>query len=214
MPELPHLPPRTVPYTDTILPGTTHYYKVQCTPANAGLREADLVLNTNVVSQPTLTYHLTCEGVMAGYSSTPAPPVAPAKLDLGSADVGTFATDQVINITETSNIAALEISATTSGSHKDDFFISNPVTFPYIINAGGTDSVTVRCKPSAKGTRKATLTLTTNDPANNPASYPLTCNGLAPTYDSVPVPSSTMDFGASQSGISVTKTLKITVIKS
>jgi len=71
---------------------------------------------------------------------------------------------------------------------------------------------TLQCQPTAAGTRTAQLEITTNDPAQPSVSYDLECTGtvpLIPGYGSIPVPSSTINFGSTVVNTAVTQTLEI-----
>jgi hypothetical protein len=68
----------------------------------------------------------------------------------------------------------------------------------------------VRCSPSAVGLRTATMTLTTNDPANPAVAYPLECTGMGPIFVSTPIPANTtVNFGGVLVGASVAIDLNI-----
>jgi len=193
-----------LPYETSIEPGKTHYYKVECQPLDAGLRQATLVLETNVQApRNILAYDLTCIGVRAGYASSPAPGL----LDFGQTGVKSFAPDQILTITESSKEANLVIQGSIVGNHTDDFSVSS--TFPYNIGAGKNGQIEVKCKPLIQGVHTATLMLTTNDPSNAYIEYELKCEGMAAAYQSNPVSLTLIDLGTTQPGAPVFETIQV-----
>jgi len=117
------------------------------------------------------------------YSSNPGPGTT---LDFGAVAVGTTL-NFILTISETGT-APLTINAPSSGAlsgeHALDFTLFGP-TFPATIADGGAPiTLTIQCKPTAEGTRNATLSLTSNDPARLTMTYTLRCTGVQGT----PVP--------------------------
>ncbi len=155
---------------------------------NAAGGTASYTVNCTVNVPPT----------QAGYASSPAPG---ATIDFGSTQVGTPVSNSSLTISETGN-AALVVSNPTiiSGTDAGDFSIIAPA-FPLTINDGAaSQAITLQCNPGAAGIRTASLTFTTNDPANPNPSYSLQCVGIAAGYQSVPAPGATIDLGSSVVG--------------
>ena len=201
--------PSVFPFTIQL--GTTQTFKLACEPSAGGEHTAILTLKTNVTAFPTITYPLSCTGLAASYYSST---MTGSTLNLGEAEVNT-AVSQTVDIQETSGLRDLILkSATITGnsSHKDDFEIVNPTTFPHTIAKGNTTpfQFEVKCTPSVGGKRKADLTLTTNDPVHQTINYKLECTGLAPVYKSRTVtPNQTFRLGSSEPGNSTTRSLDI-----
>lgn len=71
-------------------------------------------------------------------------------------------------------------SAALSGAHPGDFaLVTTGITFPATVLPGTSVSFTVDFKPTAEGARRATLTIRTNDPNENPTLLALSGTGLA-----------------------------------
>jgi methionine-rich copper-binding protein CopC len=110
-----------------------------------------------------------------GYGSSPAPG---STWLLGKSKVG-----QPVNanlaISETGGATLTVSNPVLGGTNAAEFNITNAASFPLSIPDGGpAQNLVVQCKPSALGTRTATLTLTTNDPTQPTVSYNLQCNGV------------------------------------
>lgn len=107
--------------------------------------------------------------------------IAFGDVTLGQTDTATLTLSEIGD-------AALVISdPVIGGLHRDDFEVVSP-TFPITIADGGAAvDVTLRVAPYVAGARSASLTLTTNDPAQPTVSYPLTATGVA--VSSYPAPS-------------------------
>lgn len=99
-------------------------------------------------------------------------------LDFGKVKIGETV-KQTIACANIGN-AKLKVDAFhIKGTHSNDFSILPPSSLSIPHGETSKQEMTVQCKPSAKGTRTATLTLQTNDPNNQFPSYPLSCVGNA-----------------------------------
>jgi hypothetical protein len=174
--------------------GEAHTLIVQCHPQIVGIRHTSLFLKTNDPSQLSVRYPFTCEGVDIAYDSKPSPG---GTLNLSSV-VGEPST-VVLTILERGNDTLVVSEATLTGEHVSDFSIKAgkpPLTIP---DGGSPQTLQVQCVPSMVGERKATLTLTTNDPKQASVTYPLICTGikpLIPAYASEPVPGTTLQWSS------------------
>ncbi|RKZ74549.1 MAG: hypothetical protein DRR19_30015, partial [Candidatus Parabeggiatoa sp. nov. 1] len=199
--------PESTAFPITVAVGEIATFEVACTPSASGTRIATLTLNTNVTSQPTVEFPLSCTGWGASYSSSLA---TDSTLDFGESELGTVVTKS-FRIEETGGQADLILkSATLTGSHRSDFNIKSPSAFPNTIGKGKKRTLKLECNPTKGGQRRAQLRLTTNDPSNPQITYPLQCAGLAPLFKSRPIsPNKTLDFGTSQPAEFIEKTLTI-----
>ncbi len=147
--------------------------------------------------------------LIPGYGSTP---VQPGPLDFGSAVVGGNAGASLV-IMETGNSTLQVSNPQFSGANAADFSLAPGGQFPLNIADGGADkTVTLNCSPGAAGTRSATLTLSTNDPARPQVSYTLTCQGTVqprPAFAALPIDPGPIDFGSATVGASVNASLII-----
>ena len=197
--------------------GAAQNVTVQCTPAATGARTATLTFTTNDPSQSTVSYTLTCTGQAAatpGYGSTPAPG---GTIAVGSSNIGTPVSTN-LNVFETGNATLTvglqggTVATAITGANAADFTITSPAFPINIADGGAAQNVAVQCTPSAAGARTATLTLTTNDPAQATVTYPLTCTGQAaatPGYGSTPAPSGTIAVGSGTVGAPISTNLNV-----
>lgn len=185
--------PVTFPFTVSN-GGQPRTVTVQCTPTGLGGRTATLTLTTNDPAKPTVAYNLSCTGQASpapGYGSTPPP----GPISLGSSPVGTPITT-ALRIQEQGTATLMvdldggSLATALTGAHAAEFTLSG-AAFPLTFADGAPgQSVTLQCIPGGLGTRGATLTLATNDPARATVAYALTCIGLQAGYDSTPAPGS------------------------
>src|SRR5258708_6659128 len=108
----------------------------------------------------TLTYNpTTVVATFEGGGGHPSVKLTPANLKFATQVVGTTAKAKKITVSNTGT-APLTISGISiTGTDPGDFSQTNNCT---VVNAGGSCTVTVKFKPSDKGNRSATLTLTDN----------------------------------------------------
>jgi CSLREA domain-containing protein len=187
---------------------------VQFTPSASGIRTASLTLETTASSSPignnrkVYDLQVTVPIANPGFGSAPAPG---GTLNFGSVNLGSSAT-QNITVSETGS-AALNVSlASLSGANAGDFSVTG---LPFkIIDGGAVRNIAVSCTPTAAGTRTATLSLTTDDPANLSVSYPLSCTGTTapsnPVFNSSPLPSVGLSFGNVSTTTGASQTISIT----
>lgn len=158
---------------------------IQCTPIQAGLRKARLVLASNDPLTPSSSYALNCMGTASGtiYDSMPKPQKAVLEIapdELGHPTTLTHLT--VLNAgTETLNVSA----STITGKNAQDFTITSGQS-PFAIEAGApSHQITIGCTPRVSIQYDATLTLTTNDPLQPTVHYTLICKGVDEWYNAV-----------------------------
>ncbi len=102
-----------------------------------------------------------------------------------------------INIPETSNLDDLWVySYAITGTNASEFKLILPSTFPFKVAMGTLYQFKVECKPTAPGTRTATITLNTNIATMQTISYSMECKGIAASYSDGGA-SATMNFGSS-----------------
>ncbi|NJL04222.1 MAG: choice-of-anchor D domain-containing protein, partial [Chloroflexaceae bacterium] len=139
------------------------------------------------------------------YASTPAPNTT---INFGSINVGSTSPATVLTISNPGQDTLEVTSANITGPHASDFTLTRAQGFPFSIELGGpAQTAQLRCIPSARGTRTATLTVNTN---LGPQTYILTCVGTGAEMDSAPPPDSTILVGTVGVGGSVQFTLPIT----
>lgn len=125
-----------------------------------------------------------------------ADPAEPGPIDFGTTMINTTL-DAFITIKETGKLPLVVASATLGGDHPGDFQVLT--TMPMAIaNNAPAQKLELRCKPTAAGERKATLTLVTDDPFNLKVDYDLICRGTAVPaagFTSAPLKPGPVDFG-------------------
>ncbi|MDX1993973.1 MAG: choice-of-anchor D domain-containing protein, partial [bacterium] len=155
-----------------------------CTPTALGPITGTLQALTNDTNQPVggFTYPLTCEGLVPGYASTPAPG---ATINL-TTTVGTPVTTTV-TVSETGN-APLDVSD-VSLSNTTGFTRTTPASFT-INNGGAAQDIIVQCDATSPGNFTTDLNVETNDPAQPGGGFSYTINCLvnAAGYNSTPLP--------------------------
>lgn len=99
--------------------------------------------------------------------------ISPASLTFSQQTVGTSSAAQNINVTNHEKVTVNFTSVTITGPNSSDFTQNNTCTS---LSSGATCTVSVTFTPSAKGTRRATLTLT-DSATNSPQTAKLSGTG-------------------------------------
>ena len=126
-------------------------------------------------------------------------PAANTTLDFGNTVWNDTPSSHSIMLTEGNTDKLIIYSADITGTHADDFTLTDPeaTAFPFTIIQNTNYTFKIECNPSAAGLREAILTLTTNIPSLSTITYPLSCTGLASSYSATQTAGSTINFGAS-----------------
>lgn len=105
--------------------------------------------------------------------------------------------NQTFDIKESSNLDDLWVySYAITGTNASEFKLVDPTSFAFKVAKNTLYTFKVECKPTAPGTRTATITLNTNITGMQTISYPMQCVGIAANYSDGGA-SATMDFGSS-----------------
>jgi phospholipase C len=149
---------------------------VTFTPTATGNRSGTLTVNDNASGSPQ-TVSLTGSGTIVS--------VSPTSLTFSSLPVGSSSTPQTVTVTNTSSKSTLTISSITlNGTNTSDFSQTN--TCGSSLAPGLSCTVTVTFKPTASGSRKATLGINDNGGAS-PQTVALTGTGSSATLTSIAV---------------------------
>ncbi|MEK7991153.1 MAG: choice-of-anchor D domain-containing protein, partial [Thiotrichaceae bacterium] len=207
-------------------PDNNKWVKLTCTPSSIGLRTATLSVETNDPEYPTIDYGLECTGkhpIGAGYASVPTPNSTTengneiGEIEFTAVSIGSTSSETLV-ISEGST-AVLKVYRDTpliDGINAADFaiigdlnsiFNQSDESFQIVDDTGDEVTLNLTCTPSAVGERVAYLHLTSNGEIFRNPTYKMTCEGLQPTYSSDPTDS--IDFGNTDIGVKVTKTLSI-----
>ena len=153
----------------SVAAGSTCTIHVTFKPSASGTRTATLKVTDNAANSPQ-TISLT------GTAVTPAASLSPSKLTFSSQAVGTTSASQSVTITNNQNSTILSVSdVTISGTNAADF---TQLSNCKLLAANSSCVIGVVFKPSASGTRTATLTVT-DDAANSPQTVTLSGTAVA-----------------------------------
>jgi uncharacterized protein (TIGR03437 family) len=154
----------------SVQPGASQALTVRFAPGSAGAVAGTLKITSNDASSPA-TVTLSGTGVTI---AVPVVAVSATSLDFGTVTVNQTK-DLVVQVQNTGT-AALTVSSATSSNAR--FTVTSP-SGSFSVNAGSSQSVTVRFAPTAVGAQAGTLTLATNDPAHPSVTLALTGTGGA-----------------------------------
>jgi len=184
----------TCPSSGSINPLATCLVTITFSPTASGSRSATLNVNDNATGSPQ-TVSLTGTGTGG---ASPTATLLPSSLSFGSVAVGSTSAAQSSTLTDTSTTVALNISSITlSGANPGDFQISSASTCPSsgTINPLATCLVTVTFKPTASGSRSATLNVNDNA-TGSPQTISLTGTGTVGALTTATLLPAFQSFGA------------------
>ena len=149
---------------------------VTFTPTAIGTRSGTLSVNDNASTSPQ-TVALSGSGTIVS--------VSPTSLSFGSVPVGTSSTAQTVTVTNTSSNTKVTISGVSlNGTNLSDFSQTN--TCGSSLSPSSSCIVSVTFKPTATGSRKATLGISDNGGAS-PQTVALTGTGSSAILTSIAV---------------------------
>jgi hypothetical protein len=154
----------------TLAAGASCRLSVTFAPTAAGARGGTLSLATDATALP-LTVALSGNGVV------PQLQASPATLAFGSVGIGSTAS-LTLTLTNAGSSTLTGIGGAISGANAADFSVSTPCSTT-VLTANSSCTLTVTFSPAATGSRTATLTLNSSDPAG-PVTVTLTGTGTQP----------------------------------
>jgi hypothetical protein len=168
-------------------------------PTAAGTRSATLSVTDNAPGSPQTAS-------LSGTGTAPAVTLSPTSLTFGVQKIGTSSATQKVTLTNTGTSALTITSITMTGSNAADFSQTNTCPLsPSTLAAGKACTLTVAFKPTAGGTRQASMAVADNA-AGSPQSVSLTGTGTA-----VQLSPTSLSFGSEKVGkSSSTKTITLT----
>jgi Abnormal spindle-like microcephaly-assoc'd, ASPM-SPD-2-Hydin len=129
---------------------------VTFSPNATGTRTATLSINDNAPNSPQTV-------ALSGTGIAPVVSLSPTSLTFGNQAVNTTSSSQTVTLTNTGTAALTISSITITGANAGDFGQTNNCpTGPSTLPVGGRCTISVTFKPTAKGNRKANLTVTDN----------------------------------------------------
>ena len=155
-----------------VLAGSFCTISVTFTPISAGPRSAAVTINDNASGGPQ-TIGLTGTGIGSG----PSAGLSSTALTFGILPVGTAALAQTVTVTNGGGSTLLNLFIAATGTNSGDFSQTN--TCGASLTAGASCSINITFKPTAAGTRTASITITDNA-SNSPQSVSLTGIGGSP----------------------------------
>lgn len=163
-------------------PGASTTMRVTFEPSAAGVRTGsihiasndadenpfDITLNGTGIALPDIAVSRSnLTGLIGGISVIP----------FGSINLGAASATETLTINNTGTATLSGLAVSISGANPGDFTLETPATTFLAPSAGTTFKVAFR--PTASGTRTATLQLASNDPDENPFTVTLTGTGVA-----------------------------------
>jgi hypothetical protein len=171
----------TAPLKTTLAPGTSTTLTVTFKPTGAGTRNAAIHIASNDADENPFDIVLTGTGVASPEIAVQQPAGTDLKDGVSFKSFGSVALKSTLTKTftirnnGTANLTGLAISK--SGVHAKNFTVKPPLKSSLAPGASTTFKVTF--KPSAKGNRKGTIHIKSNDSNENPFDIALTGKGIA-----------------------------------
>jgi len=168
--------------TTTLAPSAGTAFKITFKPTATGARRATLNITSNDPDEPSFLLNLTGTGIVipditvAAADGTNLQDGA-ATAAFGNSILGSTGTTVSWMIGNNGTASLTGIAATIDGSHASDFTVTTVP--PTTLTIGATAAIKVTFKPSAAGTRTASLRIASNDPDENPFDISLSGTGVA-----------------------------------
>ena len=179
----------------TLPAGISVTFTVTFKPTAAGAANAQIEVVSNDPAGKTV---LPLTGSGSGTSAQPLLQASPTSLTFGSTIVGTTSAASTLRLSNSGTAALSVTSLTLAGTNPGDFLLS-ATTLPLQIAAGASASVSVMCKPTATGTRTATLAIGSNNPGGT-VTVPLSGQCTAATSPNLVVSPTSVSFGSTAVG--------------
>jgi hypothetical protein len=161
----------------TVEPEGSHEIKLRFAPTSAGLKSAQLRIDSNDPDQVEEELFVSLSGLGVGI---PDISVSPASKDYGEVYVGD-SVQQIFTISNTGTDALIiDTGDITIGGDNPGQFALVGLILPFTLQPAQSQNITVSFAPGSAGTMSATLQISSNDPdaVENPFNVPLTGTGL------------------------------------
>lgn len=163
----------------TMQPGDSMTFQVEFKTDSSTYRTARIQFMHNAPASP---YYI----VLSGTGTEPKINVTPTQCAFGIAKVNKHRDSTFANwVTNPGNgilsIEKIEID----GTHKDQFEVVDPTSFPVLVQAGNSFNFTVRFKPTSDGYKTAKIKIT-NNATTTPKEISLSGSGAYPSYEYLP----------------------------
>lgn len=149
--------------------GTNCTINVSFTPSTNGIKSASLNILSNDLNNPTLSASLNGTGTSVSLSTT--------SIVFGTQLLGTTSAAQTITLLNNANVSLTINNITIAGTNSTDFLMST--NCPTTLGAKASCNINIRFRPTAMGSRTATLSINNSDPTS-PQNVNLIGTGIAP----------------------------------
>ncbi|MCX7770263.1 MAG: choice-of-anchor D domain-containing protein [Proteobacteria bacterium] len=184
--------------TSTLSIGGNCTINVTFIPTANGVRSANLNVQSNDLTNPTLSAQLSGTGTSVSLSTS--------SLLFGTQLVGTTSALQTVTLLNNANSPLTINSITLGGTNSTDFLMTT--NCPATLGAKASCSIGIRFRPSAMGARTAILTINDSDPTS-PQSVSLNGTGIAPVNSVSPASltfSSPLNITSTAQNVTITNT--------
>jgi alpha-tubulin suppressor-like RCC1 family protein len=187
----------------TLAPGGSCSISLTYSPLSAGPLLNTITVNSNYPSRPAIDFAI---GGTAVDALMPVSTLSTSALAFGDLIIASGVAEQAVTIQNTGTAPLTVGTATLTGDA--DYSLASPVaaSCPAPLAPLQTCALSVRLAPSATGPKNGNLTITT-DAAQSPQSVGLSGRGIALPS---PLAGSSVDFGSTNVGTPVTRTLALT----
>ncbi|MBN2093092.1 choice-of-anchor D domain-containing protein, partial [candidate division KSB1 bacterium] len=166
--------------TFSLSPGGTRNLIIRFNPTSAGNKSASLRISSNDPDENPLLVNLTGQGTAP---SVPDISINPTIWNFGAVTSGSYSDKTfIIKNDGTANLGVTVI--TISGTNAAEFAIQSGGG-AFTLSPGGTRNLIIRFNPTSTGNKSATLSISSNDPDENPLQVTLT--GSSQSTTTIPI---------------------------
>jgi hypothetical protein len=176
--------------------GTNCSVSVTFKPTATGARSASLTITDNAANSPQSVS-------LTGTGTAPVVSLSPASVSFGNQPVGTSSTAHNVTLSNTGNAALTITNIVITGTNSGDFSqINTCPASPVTLSAGANCTISITFKPTATGSRSASVSITDNA-SGGPQSVSLSGTGT-PAAPVVSLSPTILSFGNQHVGTSST----------
>jgi len=139
-----------------VAPGTSVEVPIRFQPGGPGAKSANISISTNDPAKPTVQVHVTGTGGQ--------PRIVTAVADTGSFGRVCQGASRDLPLT-ISNSGLCPLSISNIASSSAEFQVAQVLSYPLVVAPGASIEIPIRFEPTSPGTKTATITISTNDPA-------------------------------------------------
>jgi Ca2+-binding RTX toxin-like protein len=186
----------------TVAPAGTCSVSVTFKPTASGARSGSVAIASNAASSPNSVS-------LSGTGTGPGASLSPASLTFAAQNANTTSAAQTVTLTNSGNANLVTGAAAVSitGANPGDFAVATNGCNNKTIAPGASCAVSVTFRPTAGGTRTASLSIASNV-AGSPSLVPLSGTGIAPA-GTISLSATSVGFGATRVGATATKSITV-----